>query len=132
MSGGYLRILSIIAVLLTLIGIVMMMPLRATAERNWAMLEFGNFLLLSTELERGTSNLDAVSFNSVQDFQALTPVINRLRENTVRSPYPTSTEWSLGRMQMVVGDLQSAKNSLSLFQTRVIENPLLYSDILMT
>lgn len=132
MAGGYLRTLSIIAILLTLIWIIVTMPLRATAERNWAMLEFWNFLLLSTDLERGTDNLDAVSFDSMQDSQVLTPVINRLREAATQSPYPTSTEWSLGRMQMVIGDLHSAKNSLSHFQTHLIQNPLLYSDILMT
>lgn len=132
MPGNQLKTLGKTAVLLTVIGIILTTPLQTVVERNRAMLEFRNFLTLSADLERGTDSLDAVSFNNVQNPQVMIPIVNKFKKEMARTPYLTSADWSLGRMQIAAGDLHAAKSILSRFQGRSIQNPLLYSDILMT
>jgi len=132
MSGGYLRILGPVGIFLLLTGIALATSLQTLAERNQAMLAFRDFLFSSAGPERGTGSLDAISFNSEQDSQTLLPVIDQFKRAVAQTPHLDSAQWSLGRMQMAAGDLQAAKQTLAQFQTRPIQNPLLYGDIVMT
>ena len=126
-----MRIFGSAAVLLLIIAILLIGPMQAAVERNWAMVAFRDHLVSGDRLERGTDTLAALSFGNVLDPTVLKPAMDVLQGSLARRSIPRSAAWNLGRMQMAVGDLRSAQRTLANLQTRSATNPLLYADILM-